>query len=78
MQILSHVVMSGCSMGGGVPGVGAYNGLATNVTTLKTDFPVRGLNGTAVNVSSAHLTHAYTAIDLAVVHKTCRMDSTTC
>lgn len=43
--------------------MGSFNGLATNVTTLKTDFPTRGLNGTAVNVSllivtvHVHLTH---------------------
>ena len=41
-----------CSIGG-APGVGAFNGLATNVTTLQTDFPTRGLNGTAVNVRTA-------------------------
>ena len=40
-----------CSIGG-APGVGAFNGLATNVTTLQTDFPTIGLNGTAVNVST--------------------------
>ena len=46
--------LSGCSIGG-APGVGVYNGPATNVTTLKTDFPSRGLNGTAVNVSCKQL-----------------------
>jgi len=45
-----------CSIGG-APGVGAFNGLATNVTTLQTDFPTRGLNGTAVNVRTAAAAH---------------------
>ncbi|KAL0048942.1 hypothetical protein WJX82_002891 [Trebouxia sp. C0006] len=40
---------------GGAPGVGAFNGLATNVTTLQTDFPTIGLNGTAVNESTLPL-----------------------
>ncbi|DBA92155.1 hypothetical protein WJX77_006975 [Trebouxia sp. C0004] len=40
---------------GGAPGVGAFKGLATNVTTLQTDFPTRGLNGTAVNESALPL-----------------------
>ncbi|KAL3133692.1 hypothetical protein ABBQ32_008192 [Trebouxia sp. C0010 RCD-2024] len=50
---------------GGAPGVGAYNGLATNVTTLQTDFPTQGLNGTSVNESALPLdatckpVHAY-------------------
>ena len=39
-----------CSIGG-APGSGGYIGLATNVTLLQEDFPARGLNGTAVNVS---------------------------
>lgn len=34
--------IAACSIGG-APGVGAYNGLVTNVTTLQTDFPIRGL-----------------------------------
>lgn len=42
-------MLCGCSIGG-APGVGAFSGLATNVTMLKTEFPTRGLNGTAVNV----------------------------
>lgn len=44
--------IAACSIGG-APGVGAYNGLVTNVTTLQTDFPIRGLNGTSVNVIPA-------------------------
>ena len=35
---------------GGIDGVGAFNGLATNVNIVGTDYPTAGLNGTAVNV----------------------------
>ncbi len=52
-----------CSIGG-APGVGAFNGLATNVTTLQTDFPTRGLNGTAVNVRTAAAAHVSLAFSL--------------
>ncbi|KAK9869021.1 hypothetical protein WJX84_001753 [Apatococcus fuscideae] len=34
---------------GGIDGVGAFNGPATNVNILGTDYPYAGLNGTAVN-----------------------------
>ena len=64
--------LSGCSIGG-APGVGAYNGPATNVTTLKTDFPSRGLNGTAVNVRSckqpSSLWHLTLHIICRVLHR---------
>jgi hypothetical protein len=53
-----------CSIGG-APGVGAFNGLATNVTTLQTDFPTRGLNGTAVNVRTAAAAHVSASVSLA-------------
>lgn len=33
--------------------MGAFNGLVTNVTMLQTDFPTRGLNGSAVNVGAS-------------------------
>ena len=36
---------------GGIDGSGAYNGLATDVTLVGSDYPTAGLNGTAVNVS---------------------------
>lgn len=53
-----------CSIGG-APGVGAFNGLATNVTTLQTDFPTIGLNGTAVNVRTSAAAHVSAHVSLA-------------
>ena len=40
---------------GGIDGVDAFNGPATNVNILGTDYPYAGLNGTAVNVRTFHL-----------------------
>ena len=59
-----------CSIGG-APGVGAFNGLATNVTTLQTDFPTRGLNGTAVNVRTAAASCLYVLGKLSITMLIC-------